>query len=306
MAQDDWEEARDLGGVEDEVAAAEVAASQAGLSLGPGAGWLGPVGEGAETAIGDGRAPVTDSLTRQTLGERTRIGRQFREPSAYWRAYRYREQGHYDSAAVVLRAVLEGDPGAVPAWVALEDLHLHQQDYAGAVGVRAEWIRATVDDAAAAGAAIETLHATVDAADPRSYWAWRQGYAENRQARGERVSQVEMATIAMHLGDRRAALEHLEAATQTTGRWDPGLSTLAANPVWDSVRRHPRFREVQRQVEEYVREMRESRGPRGAPGGRGPGGAGVEQRVARTYPPRSSPHNCTYSTPNSSSALPRM
>lgn len=273
MAQDDWEEARELGGVEDEVAAAEVAASQAGLSLGPGAGWLGPAGDGAESGITRGQAPLLDSLTRQTLGERTRIGRQFREPSPYWRAYRYREQGHYDSAAVVLRGVLEGDSGAVPAWVALEDLHLHQQDYAGATGVREEWIRATQDDSAAASAAIETLHATVDADDPRSYWVWRQGHVEARQARGERVSPVEMAMIAMHLGDRRGALEHLEAATETSGRWDPGLSTLDTNPVWDSVRRHPRFREVQRQVEEYVREMRESRGSRGAPGRR-PGGAG--------------------------------
>ena len=273
MAREDWVEARELGGVDEEVAAAEVAARQAGLQLGLGAGWLGATGDGADEEEAGGRIPVTDSLTRQALRQRTSIGRQFGEPSPLWQSYRYREQGRYDSAAVVLRAFLEENPRMIPAWAALEDLHLHQRDYAGATRVREEWIRATVDDPADAGAAIEALHGTVDAADPRSYWVWRQSYTDARQARGERVSQVEMATIAMHLGDRRGALDHLEAATETTGRWDPGLSTLATNPVWDSVRRHPRFREVQRQVEEYIREMRESRGSRGAPGRR-PGGAG--------------------------------
>lgn len=272
MAQEDWAEARDLGGVDEEVAAAEVVAGQAGLQLGPGAGFLEPAGDGAEGEEAGGRIPVTDSLTRQALGERTIIGRQLREPSPFRQSYRYREQGRYDSAAVVLRTVLEENEGMIPAWVALEDLHLHQRDYAGAVAVREEWIRATQDDPAAAAAVVETLHATVDADDPRSYWEWRQGHIEARQARGDRVSQVEMATVAIHLGDRRSALDHLETAAE---RRDPGLATLASNPVWDSVRRHPRFRELQRQVEDYMEEMRRSWGSRGQRGpGPGPAGRG--------------------------------
>lgn len=274
MAQEDWAEARDLGGVDEEVAAVEMAAGQAGWRLGPGAGLLGLAGDGAEGEQAGGRIPMTDSLTRQTM-ERTRIGRQFGESSPFRQSYRYREQGRYDSAAVVLRTVLEENEGVVPAWVALEDLHLHQRDYAGAVAVREEWIRATQDDPAVAAAAIETLYATIDADDPRSYWEWRQRHIEGRQARGDRVSHVEMATIAIHLGDRRGALDHLEAAAGTTGRMDPGLATLDTNPVWDSVRRHPRFLEVKRQVEEYIEQMRESRGQRGQRGsGPGPGPEG--------------------------------
>ncbi len=266
MAQEDWEEARELGGVDEEVAAAELAAGQAGLQLGPGVGWLGPAGEGVEGEEADVRIAVTDSLTRQALRQRTSIGRQFRDP--FRESYRHRELGQYDSAAVVLRAVLEENERIVPAWAALEDLHLRQRDYAGAVEVRDEWIRATQRDPGAAATAIETLRGTVDAADPRTYWEWRQGHIAARQDRGERVSHVEMATIAMHLGDRRGALDHLEAATQTTGRMDPGLGSLGTDPVWDPVRRHPRFREVQRQVEEYIVETRQSRGSRGQ---RGPG-----------------------------------
>lgn len=273
MASEDLEQARELGGVEDEVAAAQAVAEEAGLRLGPGAGWIGSVVRDPAEAGAEGPAPVMDSLTRRSLWERTRIGRQLREPSPIWSAYRYREQGQYDSAAVVLRTELEENPEMVPAWAALEDLHLHQRDYAGAVEVRDEWIRATQDDPAAAAAAVETLHATVDADDPRSYWEWRQGHIDARQARGDRVSHVEMATIAIHLGDRRGALDHLEAATETTGRMDPGLVALGTNPVWDSVRRHPRFREVQRQVEEYIEQMRESRGGRGR-GPRPEGGGG--------------------------------
>lgn len=280
MAQEDWAEARELGGVDEEVAAAELVAGQAGLGLGPGAGWLEPTGVGAQREEAGGqvtvtRMTVTDSLTREVVTQRTSIGRQFRDP--FRESFRFRELGQYDSAAIVLRAVLEGNDQMIPAWAALEDLHLRQRDYAGAVGVRDEWIRAVQDDPAAATAAIESLHATFDAADPRSYWEWRQGRAEARQTRGERVSQVEMATIAMHLGDRRAALDHLEAATRTTGRWDPGLGSLGTDPLWDSVRRHPRFRELQRQVEEYIEEMRQSRGPRGQRGS-GPGGEGDGRR----------------------------
>ncbi len=281
MAPEDLAQARELGGVEDEVAAAQAFAEEASLRLGPGAGWLGPVVSDRAEAGAEGPAPVMDSLTRRRLRD-TRIGRQLREPSPIWRAYRYREQGQYDSAAVVLRTVLEEDPEMVPAWAALEDLHLHQRDYAGAVEVRDAWIRATQDDPAAGAAAVETLHATVDTLDPRSYWEWRQDHLAAREARGERVSHVELATIAIHLGDRPGALDHLDAATQTAGRMDPGLATLGTNPVWDPVRRHPRFLDVKRKVEEYIDQMRESRGSRGQRGpGPGPEGGGGRQPGGR-------------------------
>ena len=275
MAREDLRQAREIGGVEEEVAAAEVAADDVGPRLGYGAGWLGPVeGDTIPEAAGQ-PAVMTDSLTRQTLAAQTRIGRQLREPSPFQRAYRYREQGRYDSAVVTLRAVLAENPKMIPAWAALEDLHLHQRDYDGAVGVREEWIRATQDDAAVAAGAIERLQATYDADDPRSYWEWRLDHNAGRQEREERVSQVELATVAMHLGDRAGALDHLEAAAAAE-RPDPALAFLSTNPVWDPLRRNPRFRArfraIHQQIEEHLQEMRESRGSRGARGGApGPG-----------------------------------
>ena len=261
MAVAHLQRARELGGVDDEVAAAEVAAGQAGPLLGWGAGLLGAVEGNVNAAVAN--EPGPDTLAQRTLVERTRIGRQFGEPSPFMRAYRYREQGQFDSADVILRAALAENPRMIPAWAALEDLHLHQRDYDGAVEVREEWIRATQDDAAAT-TAIEALHATFDADNPRTYWDWRRGHIAERQARGERVSHVELATVAIHLRDWDSAFDHLEAAAETR---DPGLASLSTNPLWDPLRRHPRFRQIQQQIEQQMREWRESRGGRG----RGPG-----------------------------------
>ena len=254
--------ARELGGADEEVEALQVAAGQADPRLGWGAGVLAPVEGDLDAGVAEPGLD-TDSLTR-TLVERTRIGRQFGGPSPLMRANRYREQGQYDSVAVVLREVLAENPRMSPAWAALEDLRLHLRDYEGAVGIREEWIRATQRDAAAAATAIDALNATFDASDPRTYWEWRRGRIADRRQRGERVSQVEAATVAIHLDDLSGALDHLEAAVEAR---DPALAFLSTNPVWDPLRRHPRFREIQQRIGELWRERRESRGGRG----RGPG-----------------------------------
>ena len=271
MAVAHLQRAREIGGVEDEVAAAEVAAGQAGPRFW-GAGLLGTVAGDGDAGVGDEPGLDTDSLTRRTLSEQTGFGRQFSERSPLVRAYRYREQGQYDSADVTLQTVLAENPRMSSAWAALEDLHLYQRDYEGAVGIREEWIRATQRDSAAGATAIEALQATFDASDPLTYWEWRRDHLAARQERGDRVSQVELATVAMHLGDRGGALDHLEAAAETR---DPGLAYLSTNPVWDPLRRHPRFRQIRQQIEEQTREWRELRGGRGR--GPGPGGDGARR-----------------------------
>ncbi len=265
MAVAHLQRARELGGEEEVVAAVEEAARQAVQRLGWGAGVLAPVEGDLDAGVAEPGLD-TDSLRRRTLLERTRIGRQFGEPSPLMLAYRYRERGQYDSADVALRTELAENPRMSPAWAALEDLHLHQGDYEAAVGIREEWIRATQGDPAAAETAIEALHATFDPGNPQTYWQWRRDHLTARQERGNRVSQVEAATVAIHLDDRRGALDHLEAAVEAR---DPALAFLWTNPVWDPVRRHPRFRQIQNRIEEQLRERRDSRGGRG----RGPGPA---------------------------------
>lgn len=266
MAQEDLRQARESGGFEEEVTAVEVVAREVSPGLGWGAGWLGPAGgDSIPEATGQPPLPV-DSLTR-AVGEQTRIGRQLRGPSRFRRADRYMEQGQFDSAVVMIRTYLTENPTAIPAWASLEDLHLQHGDYDGAVGVREEWIRATQDDAAAT--AIEALHATFDADDPWTYWEWRRDHNTARQERGDSVSQVELATVAMHLGDRNGALNHLEAAAAAE-RPEWGLAFLRTNPVWDPVRRNPRFIQIQQQIDQYIQKMRESR-ESGGTRGRGPG-----------------------------------
>ena len=120
MAVAHLQRARELGGADEEVEALQVAAGQADPRLGWGAGVLAPVEGDLDAGVAEPGLD-TDSLTR-TLVERTRIGRQFGGPSPLMRANRYREQGQYDSVAVVLREVLAENPRMSPAWAALEDL----------------------------------------------------------------------------------------------------------------------------------------------------------------------------------------
>ena len=89
----------------------------------------------------------------------------------------------------------------IPAWAGLEEAHLQQGHYAGAVGVREQRILATQGETPQAAASIETLHETFDEDDPQSYWRWRQDYNEQRQASGRRVPDVEQAMTATGLGD---------------------------------------------------------------------------------------------------------
>ena len=182
-------------------------------------------------------------------------------------ARRYSEAGLHDSAVVALRSFLDENPGMVSAWKALEDLHLRQGDYAGAVAVRQDRILATSDDEAAAQAAVRELRRRFDEASPVTYWEWRRAYNARRQARGERVSEVEFAETALGLGDADGALEHLGDAVD---RRDPALITVWNNPMWDPLRQEPAFREIV----ETVRDL--WRGP-GGWGRRRPGGEGVRR-----------------------------
>ena len=92
---------------------------------------------------------AADSLRRMYAREETGLGRRLGQPSPMSMVRRYRDAGQYDSAAAVLRSIVDENPMLVPAWMALEDLHLRQEDYTGAVRVREERIRATMGETAA-------------------------------------------------------------------------------------------------------------------------------------------------------------
>ena len=254
---EDVQRAEQLGGAEDEVAAAKVVLfDQLGAGL---AGIAALVGE--TTAAGGDMAE--DSLRRRYLLESTRFGRRLGTESPLIGAHRLLQEGRYDSAAVVFTAIVEADPRMIPAWAGLEEAHLLQGHYAGAVGVREQRILATQGETPLAAASIETLHETFDEDDPRSYWRWRQGYNEQRQASGRRVPDVEQAMTAIGLGDHESALEHLEAAV---GNRDPGLVALRNSAVWDPLRNDPRFQEIVQNVRDLWRRGGGPRPGREAPG----------------------------------------
>ena len=268
----DLERAGMLGGAEDEVAATMVILRDQ----------IGPEGAGVGAVIGDAIAQagslvgfVTDSLRRRQLLESTRFGRQFGRRSPLAVAMGFLETGRYDSAAVAFEEILDTDPGMVPAWVGLEEAHLRQGHYEGAVEVREQRILATQGEVPEAISAVEHLHATFNEDDPASYWQWRQENNVAREARGERVSEAEKAMIAVGLGQHDDALQHLEAAVQDR---DPALATLRSYAVWDPLRSDPRFQEVVR----GVREVWRNRGGPPRPGSRTRSPGSVEPRTPGT------------------------
>ena len=243
----DLERAGLLGGAEDEVAATFVIlGDEFGTEMGEARSGL----EDAIAQAGSFAGFVTDSLRRRQLLESTRFGRQFGRRSPLAVAMGFLETGRYDSAAVAFEQILETDPKVVPAWIGLEEAHLRQGHYGGAVEVREHRILATEGEVPEAIAAIEELHATFDEEDPASYWRWRQDYNEQRAARGEHVSEAEKAMICVRLGQHDDALQHLEAALRNR---DPELVTLRNSAVWDPLRSDPRFQAVVRDVREVWR-----------------------------------------------------
>ena len=239
QVREDVQRAEQLGGAEDEVAAAKVV---------------------LRDQLDAGFAE--DSLRRRYLLESTRFGRRLGRESPLAGAHRLLQEGRYDSAAVVFTAILDADPGMIPAWSGLEEAHLLQGHYARAVDVREQRILATQGETPDAIASVEALHETFDESDPASYWVWRQDQSTGRVDRGERVSDVELAVIAVGLGDRGGALEHLEAAVDNR---DPALVALRTSSMWDPLRSDPAFQEIVRRARELWRRGGAPRPGRGMP-----------------------------------------
>ena len=259
----DLERAGLLGGAEDEVAATMVILRD---RIGADVSGIGAGIDDAFAQAGALAGFVTDSLRRRQLLESTRFGRQFGRRSPLAVAMGFLETGRFDSAAVAFEEILDSDPRMVPAWVGLEEAHLRQGHYEGAIEVREQRILATQGEVPEARAAVEHLHATFEEDDPASYWRWRQENNAQREARGEHVPETEKAMIAVGLGQHDDALRHLEVAVQNR---DPALVTLRSNAVWDPLRSDPRFQDVVR----GVREVWRNRGRPPRPGARTPDGA---------------------------------
>ncbi len=152
------------------------------------------------------------------------------------------DHGQYAEAEMMLRQALEHDSDQGEAWEALERLRVIHGDYEGAIEVQRE--RA----GRAAGASeteIAALERAVAERGGRGYWEWRLGQLEQRERRGESVSQVSYAAALASLGRHDEALERLERAHESLDRQ---LVSLQSDPTWDALRSDARFRQLVTQM----------------------------------------------------------
>ena len=259
QVMDEIRRAAELGGAEEQVNAATTLLGRYFDGMSDPAGQR--VMFGLDSILGPGFAP--DSVARTYALESTRIGRRGRSPSRFVAARQFLEAGQYDSASAAYTQILEADPLAGPAWSGLEAAHWLSGDFLGVVSVLADRIFATQGESSESQALVRELREAVDEGDPVGYWEWRRQYDSIRLDRGERVSDVELAVTAVGLSDIDGALRYLESAVE---KRDPALATLRNNPMWDPIRRDPRFREIATRIGAFLR------GERGAPGGRRGGG----------------------------------
>ncbi|UCC84851.1 MAG: hypothetical protein JSW46_08015 [Gemmatimonadota bacterium] len=216
-------------------------------------------------------APSTEWLARHT-----EVGRQMdmvsvrrrperAEPVAadhyVMTARRLTTAGEYETAAEILRRVVERYPSETAAWDALERVHTSQGDYEGAAAVRRERIAHADAEAVEAEEVAELerqvaeLERAVAEQGEKGYWEWQALYFAQLEEQGEPFSHVDYAAALVALGDYDAAFENLTLAYEAR---DPRLFSLRSEPVWDPVRPDPRFRELQRKI-------RESRWPTAPP-----------------------------------------
>jgi hypothetical protein len=139
-----------------------------------------------------------------------------------------------------VRSILRDSASYAEAWDALARLKTIRGDYSGAVTVWRERAAGGGGDGEALRS-VRTLERRVASEGDTGYWRWRLEELEERRARHETVSPVELARASLGVGDTEAAVLHLQEA-KTAG--DRNLITLWTDPAWERLRDDPRLREV--------------------------------------------------------------
>jgi adenylate cyclase len=210
-----------------------------------------------------------DSLEREYLRRFTDFGRATQvvmirgEPedadhahSWQWRigaAQKLMEDGEYEEGIALLQGVVESTPELSAGWDALERSYSVRGDFDMAVETRKDRVRETSASQQEAEAAVQELEQAIRTDGQEGYWEWIRDDHQNRRSRGEYASDIEYAAACVALGEHEDALASLETGLANRDR---GLITLRSDPVWDPLRKEPRFKAVLSQVRR--------RGPRGA------------------------------------------
>jgi len=174
--------------------------------------------------------------------------------------------GRFGEATTLLREIVTTTPDAGPAWELLARSEISEGDADEASAVVREWSESGASDAPGA-AAVTGLDQAVAENGVRGYWAWQLARLEAKVASGGSVSHTDLAAALAGTGDKEAAFTHLAAAVEAAER---GVLTLRTDPVWDQLRRDPRFTALagQARVIRFAPGSPGSRG-RGNPNGRG-------------------------------------
>jgi TolB-like protein len=162
--------------------------------------------------------------------------------------------GHFDEAGRLLEEAVREAPHSSAAWQGLLQARVGAADADGVVETVARW-RESGAPGAPTAANVADLRAGVRANGMSGYWTWLKEDHESRLAEGEKVSLTRLAAAYCALGDTEGALELLVRGLK---EGDRGLVFLQSDPVWDPLRKDPRFGSI-------LRQMRAVRvGPRGS------------------------------------------
>jgi TolB-like protein/Tfp pilus assembly protein PilF len=200
-------------------------------------------------------------------------------------ARRFFSIGMPDQARDVLQRVVVADPRHMPAWDELEQIHRAMGDLDAVVELWRNRSRVSPAAPPTPGASpspstssIRALEQAVARDSAAGYWTWRLGELEARSQRGAPVSPVELAVAHAGLGDADEALTLLEEAARAG---DPRVRFVRSDPVWDPLRRDPRFMRVMAQMERFGPSAPAGRGSRG-PGSQGDRDGGRRDGEARS------------------------
>ncbi len=210
--------------------------SLAAVALGPAAGAEAGEMSADSARVFESASEVGRQLQAAWAGWTMRsAGERAIRPSRLIRAARQlRAAGKTDDAIELLQRVYERDPGQEEAWEAAELIYASEDRYDELLDLRRAWVEAAGGDAESV-ARLEALMAEDGAF---GYWVWRLEGLEAREARGERVSPVDLAAAYMGTGAREEAFEMLDEAFRSRDR---GLASVREDSLWDPLRDDPRF-----------------------------------------------------------------
>jgi TolB-like protein len=153
-------------------------------------------------------------------------------------------RGAYTDAVQILEPVVAEAPDSDQAWDQLMRSYVALRQPRRAAEVVRRWSESGAEGAPSAERATQ-LQSAVELEGMRGYWIWRRDLLESERAAGRDVSLTELAAAYAVLGERDRAYELLEDALEID---EIRLLALPSDPVWDPLRRDPRFRDIEQRV----------------------------------------------------------